>query len=186
MGNLEEYAQEVAENLQMLSPIASSDRQAIASGTQVVTTTVHEQIDRDKGLLLRPFNDIGSLLVGRPSDIPRHWIVNWDERFAYETNTAANRGLIDEIRGSEGNFSCYVCNAPLMGSLCPCMTSEQSDNYQSDMICRYTSKVLDYWKSLSFHWMLLRRLSFDFQRATVIFTLIHRIPWLIRRECILD
>jgi hypothetical protein len=76
MGNLEEYAQEVAENLQMLSPIASSDRQAIASGTQVVTTTVHEQIDRDKGLLLRPFNDIGSLLVGRPSDIPRHWIVN--------------------------------------------------------------------------------------------------------------
>ncbi|EGR44554.1 uncharacterized protein TRIREDRAFT_112146 [Trichoderma reesei QM6a] len=63
MGNLEEYAQEVAENLQMLSPIASSDRQAIASGTQVVTTTVHEQIDRDKGLLLRPFNDIGSLLI---------------------------------------------------------------------------------------------------------------------------
>ncbi|KAL7952121.1 hypothetical protein V8C42DRAFT_350355 [Trichoderma barbatum] len=62
MGGLELYAKDVATNTQMLAPIASSDKQAIESGTKVVTNAVHDQMEKDKGPLLRPFNDIGSLL----------------------------------------------------------------------------------------------------------------------------
>lgn len=57
------YAQDVANNTHMLAPIASSDKQAIESGTKVVTDAVHDQIEKDKPLALRPFNDLSSLLV---------------------------------------------------------------------------------------------------------------------------
>lgn len=63
MGDLSAYAKDVANNTQMLAPVAPSDKKAIELGTKVVTDAVHEQIDMDKPLALRPFNDLSSLVV---------------------------------------------------------------------------------------------------------------------------